>query len=116
MEKIGIGLAIAAKNLGLIVHASGLGPALLGQPHGASLEVEDEHRLVVAVGLIAVNISMHLRISPRDPRLPAPLAENPAEELDGVATHVHGHAAAAAPGIVEPTRVRSVVLFGLLDE
>ena len=117
MEEVGVGLALAAEDLGPVVHPARLRPALLGQPDGPAFEVEHEHRLVVAVGLVAVDVGAHLGVDAGDSLASWPSsAEHPAEELDRVAAHVHRHPAAAAPGVVEPAGVRPVVLLGLLDQ
>ena len=46
----------------------------------------------------------------------AAAAQQPAEELDGVAAHVECHAAAAATCVEKPAGVGPVVLFRLLDQ
>src|ERR1017187_4316365 len=60
----------------------------------------------------------HLGIDSLDVRLSRgrAIAEQPAKELDGVATHVEGDSAAAATGVEEPGRVGAVVLLRLLHE
>ena len=78
----------------------------------AVVEFEDQDRVVVAVGLVAVDLGAHLGVDGLDRRP----AEHPAKELDGVAAHVHGDAAAGALDVPEVRRVRAVVLFGLFEQ
>ena len=61
MEQVGVDHAVGAVDLGAVVHAAGLGPALLGHADRAAAELDDDDRVVVAAGLVAVDEGAHRR-------------------------------------------------------
>src|SRR5262249_37809139 len=116
-QDVGIGDTFAAIDLGAIVHAAGLGPALLGDCGYVAVHLEDEDGGVVATRLVAMDVGAHVGIDTSDLGATSlGAAQQPAEELDGMAAHVHGNAAAGTAHVPEPAGVRAVVLLGLLDE
>ena len=112
MEQIGVSHAFGAMHLGPVVHAARLGPARLVEEEAAALELEDQQRVVLAPGLVAVHLGRELGVD-RDDRRPV---HHPAGEGDAVAAHVREHTAAGAIDIPEVGRVRAVMLLRLLDE
>src|SRR5438105_2093162 len=73
-KQVGIGDAFAAIDFGAIVHAAGLGPALLGDGRRLAVHFENERAGIVAFGLIAVNVGAHVSINALHARLTALLA------------------------------------------
>ena len=112
VQQIGVGHAVGAVHFGPVVHAAQLGPAFLGHGDHPVGELQDQDGVVVAAGLVAMHLGAHLGVDRLDRRP----AEHPAEELDGVAAHVHGHAAAGSLDVPEMRGVRAVVLLRLLQE
>ena len=115
-EQVGVGHALAAVDLRPVVHAAQLGPALLGDGRYVAVQLQDQRAGVVAARLVAVDVGAHVGVDIFDVGLAAAGAtQEPAEELDGVAAHIHRHAAAGAMHVPEPARMRTVVLLSLLD-
>src|SRR5947208_16855256 len=112
MEQIGISDALGAMNLRAIVHAAEFGPAFLGHGYNSIPEFENDDGVVITAGFALVHRRTHLGIDRFDPRP----AKHPTKVFDGMATHVHGHPAAGAIYVPEMRRVRTVMLFGLLEQ
>ncbi len=68
--------------------------------------------VVLARGLVPVDVGAHLGVDALDRRL----AQHPAAVFDRVAAHVQQHAAARSLHVPEPGHVGAVVLLGLLDQ
>src|SRR5262249_4992022 len=116
-QQVRVGDTSAAVYLRPVVHSPGLRPALLGDGRRPAVHLQHQGAAVVALGLVAVDVSPHVSIDAPHPGLAAVrAAQQPAKELDRVAPHVHRDTAPAAPHVPEPAGVRPVVLLALLDE
>ena len=114
---IGNGEALRAVDLGAVVEAAGTGPGVFGDADTAvgvlvgGCEAHRDDSVVVALRLVAVHERAELGVDGFD----RGVAEDPAAVGDGVAAHVHEHAAAGALDVPEPVCVGAVVAFELAD-
>jgi hypothetical protein len=106
-QEVGHGDPLGAVHFGPVVHAAQLRPALFGQANATVVELDNHQRVVVAPGLVGVDLRRQLGVDRRDLRL----VEHPAEELDGVTAHVQRDAAARTVDVPEVRRVRTFVLL-----
>src|SRR5262249_47471239 len=113
-EQVGVGHSLAAVDLRPVVHAARLGPTLLRDGRGPAVHLEDEGTAITALGLVAVDVGAHVGVAATDVGLASlGSAQQPAEELDGMAPHVQCDPAAAPAHIPEPRRMGAVVLLRL---
>ena len=104
--------AVIAVNFRAVVHPAHFCPTFLGQRYDSIGKLQNNQCVVVAFRLVLVNLRRHLRVNGFDGRP----AEHPAEELDGMATHVHRHTATRSINVPEVWGVRAVVFFGLFQQ
>src|SRR5690606_25718198 len=112
VDQVGARLALRAIDLGLVINAARLGPAILRHAERPILKFDDAQAVILTLRLVAVHEGAHLR----GDALHLRPVEDPASELDGVAAHVEQDATARQADVPEPRRVRPVVLLALLDE
>ncbi len=110
VEQVGISDALRPVHLRAIIHASKFRPAFLRHSDDSIFELDNQNRVVLTGGLVAMDLGAHLRVNRTDFRP----AEHPAEKFNRVATHVHRHAAAGALHVPEVRRVRTVMFLRLL--
>src|SRR5262249_46568950 len=112
VQQVGVRHALAAIDLGPVVHAAQAGPALFNQSDRVVRTFNDQDGSLFAARLVFVDIGAALSVHTGRFRP----AEDPAGEFNSMTAHVHEHAAAAAVHGPEPIGMGAEVLLTLLDE
>src|SRR6184192_4660217 len=110
--EIGVRAAGFAENFDAVVHPAAARPAIFHQSDRTIGEFENAQRIVLGLGLFAMNVRAHLTIDRLDRRA----SKKPVAESDSVTPKIHQRAATGSVHVPEPCAVWPKMLFALLDE
>src|SRR5206468_3505302 len=84
-KQIGINYAAFTVDLAAVVHTAVFGPAIFGNAGNTVLKLHNYHRIILALGTVAVQNGSHSGINTTYFGIP----QHPAEPAHGMAAHIH---------------------------